>query len=128
MKYLNTDYKLFLENYQGEDGINKYEIVQFTENYTIKNVFGVDRDISINVIKGEKLKLYFNLSESQEENYCITGVRPVETLHNEARKSKAKKEKKTNFNLSELWEANFVLNSPIVINKDESPFTIEKYL
>tara|TARA_R110000772_G_scaffold20466_5_gene56924 strand:- start:85491 stop:85880 length:390 start_codon:yes stop_codon:yes gene_type:complete len=129
MRYLDTNYELFLENHQDKDGVNKYEIVQFTEKYTIDDVFGVDRSLSITINKGEKVKLYFNLSESQEDNYCITGVRPIEVLHNESNKSKAKEEKKkTNFNLSELWEGNFVLNTPIVINKNESPFTIEKYL
>lgn len=128
MKYLSTKYRLFLESHKEDGGINKYEIVQFTENYTIKNVFGIDRDISINIRKDEKIKLYFNLSESQDDNYSITGVRPIQTLHNEARKSKAKETKKTSFNLSELWEGNFVLNTPMVINKNKAPFTIEKYI
>jgi signal transduction histidine kinase len=128
MRYLNTNYELFVESHQEEDGINKYEIVEFIENYTIKDIYGVDRSISINIRKGDKVKLYFNLSESQEDNYCITAIRPIEVLHNEAKKSKAKKNKKTDFNLSELWEGNFVLNAPMVINKTKAPFTIEKYI
>ena len=126
MKYLNTKFKLFTESVSNEDGVGKYEIVQFTEEYTIENIFGVDRNISVNVNKGDKLKLYFNIKESTNDKYSIIGIRPIEVLHNESKK--AKKSKKTSFNLSELWEGNFILNVPMVINKKDSPFTIEKYL
>lgn len=130
MKYINTRYKLFLESVQKDDSdnVNKYEIVQFNENYIIENVYGIDREISINVTKGDKMKLYFDQEKSNSDTYHITAVRPIDTLHNEAKKNVAKKSTKTNFNLSELWEANFVLNNPIVINKSSSPFTIEKYI
>lgn len=126
MKYLNTKYKLFLES--SNTGVNKYEIVQFKEKFTIDNVYGIDREISININKGDKLKLYFDVSESQQDSYCITAIRPIEILHNESNKNKVKESTKTNFNLSELWEGNFVLNSPTIINKDNLPFTIEEYL
>lgn len=126
MKYLNTKYKLFLESSNAE--VNKYEIVQFKEKFTIDNVYGIDREISININKGDKLKLYFDVSESQQDSYCITAIRPIEILHNESNKNKVKESTKTNFNLSELWEGNFVLNSPTIINKDNLPFTIEEYL
>lgn len=126
MKYLNTKYKLFLESSNAE--VNKYEIVQFKEKFTIDNVYGIDREISININKGDKLKLYFDVSESQQDSYCITAIRPIEILHNESNKNKVKESTKTNFNLSELWEGNFVLNTPTIINKDNLPFTIEKYL
>lgn len=126
MKYLNTKYKLFLESSNAE--VNKYEIVQFKEKFTIDNVYGIDREISININKGDKLKLYFDVSESQQDSYCITAIRPIEILHNESNKNKVKESTKTNFNLSELWEGNFVLNSPTIINKDNLPFTIQEYL
>ena len=126
MKYLNTKYKLFLES--SNTGVNKYEIVQFKEKFTIDNVYGIDREISININKGDKLKLYFDVSESQQDSYCITAIRPIEILDNESNKNKVKESTKTNFNLSELWEGNFVLNSPTIINKDNLPFTIEEYL
>lgn len=126
MKYLNTKYKLFLESSNAE--VNKYEIVQFKEKFIIDNVYGIDREISININKGDKLKLYFDVSESQQDSYCITAIRPIEILHNESNKNKVKESTKTNFNLSELWEGNFVLNSPTIINKDNLPFTIEEYL
>ena len=126
MKYLNTKYKLFLESSNAE--VNKYEIVQFKEKFTIDNVYGIDREISVNINKGDKLKLYFDVSESQQDSYCITAIRPIEILHNESNKNKVKESTKTNFNLSELWEGNFVLNTPTIINKDNLPFTIEEYL
>lgn len=126
MKYINTKYKLFLES--RNDSISKYEVVQFNENYTIENVYGIDRTISINVRKGDKLKLYFDQTKSSSDSYYITAVRPMDMLHNEAKKIKAKKSIKTNFILSELWEGNFVLNSPIVLDKSNLPFTIQKYI
>lgn len=126
MKYLNTKFKLFIEN-KKEDGINKYEIVQFKENYTIENVYGIDKNISINVNKGERVKLYFDISESTDENYNIIGIRPIETFQTE-KKTKEEAKEKTVFRLSELWEANFILDTPMIINKNKSPFEIEKYI
>lgn len=128
MRYLKTNFKLFLESHQKEGDINKYEIAQFTEDFTISDVYGIDRNIKVNVSKGEKVKLYFDLPKSQEDKYVITGIRPVEVSHNEAKKSKAKEKKKTSFKLHELWEANFILNSPMVIDKNTAPFEIEKYI
>ena len=122
MKYLNTKYKLFLENHQKEGSVNKYEIVEFTENFMIENVYGIDKNISVKVNKGEKLKVYFNVSESEGDQYCITGIRPLVTLQKEDRSEK------TEFTLGELWEANFVLDEPIRVGKDNPPFKIKKYL
>lgn len=124
MRYLNTNYKLFLENNKGEESktINKYEIVQFTEDFIIENVYGIDKNISVKINRGEKLKVYFNVSESNGEDYCITGIRPLVALQQED------KSEKRDFSLSELWEANFVLDQPLRVNKNNPPFKFEKYL
>ena len=126
MRYLNTHYKLFLENHlEGSEGVNKYEIVRFTENFTINEIYGGEagHNISVNVTKGEKLKLYFDIHKSNENQLFIIGIRPLEVLEKESKKSE-----KTSFNLSELWEGNFLLDTPITVESNSLPFTIEKYL
>jgi hypothetical protein len=120
MKYLNTNYKLFLEN---NKEVNKYEIVEFTKEFVIENVFGGDSNIDINIKKGEKVKLFFDINESDETKYVITGIRPVEAAENENNI-----EGKESLELSELWEANFILDVPMIINKQEVPFKIENYI
>lgn len=126
MRYLNTHYKLFLENHLEEsEGVNKYEIVKFTENFTIGEIYGGEagNNISVNVVKGEKLKLYFDINKSNENQLYIIGIRPLEALEKES-----KSEEKTSFSLSELWEGNFLLDTPIKVESSSLPFTIEKYL
>ena len=126
MRYLNTNYSLFLESHkEDDDNINKYEIVKFTENFTIDEVHGGEagNNISVNVTKGEKLKLYFDVNKSNESQYYIIGIRPLEALETEN-----KSEEKSSFSLSELWEGNFILDTPLTVEASSLPFTIEKYL
>jgi hypothetical protein len=119
MKYLHK-YELFLESY----GNKKYEIVVFNQDYVVDNIYGgEDKIVSINIKKGEKVKLFFENNEDNEEQYVIKAIRPLEVSQNES-----KEIKKNSVSLSELWEANFMLTTPIIIDKDNSPFDVEDYL
>lgn len=114
------NYELFLES----AGNRKYEIVTFNQNFTIENIYGgEDTLVNINIKKGERVKLFFDNKNSSDDKYTINAIRPVEASQNES-----KKLKKETVELNELWEANFILSPPIIINKTNSPFDIESYL
>lgn len=130
MKYLNTKYSLFLENIEEveteteKNPIRKYEIVQFTEEFTIENVFGGDQNIDIKISMGDKVKLYFDIKETNDSQYVITAIRPIETGISEKEDIK----EKSVLDLRDLWEGNFMLETPITINKSKTPFKIENYI
>lgn len=119
MKYLHK-YELFLEN----NGSNrKYEIVTFNQDYVAENIYGgEDSLVTINIKKGEKAKLFFS-KEDNEDQYIINAIRPIEVSQNESKTIETE-----TVTLSELWEANFMFTTPIVIDKDKAPFDIEDYL
>ena len=119
MKYLHK-FELFLENLS----TRKYEVVIFNKDYIVENIYGGENNlVSINIKKGEKVKLFFENNKKDSNEYIIKAIRPIEVLQKENKKL----EKKT-FNLDELWEANFMLTTPIIIDKNNSPFDIETYL
>jgi hypothetical protein len=120
MKYLNTKFKLFLENNQEHN--RKYEIVSFTKEYIIENVYGGSNNINVKVKPGEKVKLYFDINNSDDTKYVITGMRPIMASENE------NNIEKTDLELNELWEGNFILDKPLILNKSDLPFKIEDYI
>jgi hypothetical protein len=112
MKYLNTNFELFLEN---KNSVHKYEIVEFLEDYTFNLYAGEDTDIELTVKKGDKAKVYFDKSKSSDTQYNIIGIRPLNL--NESK-----------VELKDLWEANFLFEEPIIMDKNNVPFKIESYL
>ena len=115
---------MFLEN-KKENQINKYEIVEFTKDFLIENIMG-DQETSINIKvgKGDSLKLYFDTNKSNEEKLSIIGIRPVNVSVDE----NIKIQTGDTVDVSELWEADFVLDHPMIINQKELPFKIKDYL
>lgn len=118
MKHLQN-YELFKES----TGYRKYEIAVFNQDYVVENIFGgEDKLVNVTIKKGEKVKLFFEDSDN-DDNYIIKAIRPVMTSQNESKTIETE-----SVNLSELWEANFMLTTPMVIDKNNSPFDVEDYL
>lgn len=108
---------LFLEKKNITFG--KYEVVVFNQTTVFPNVLtGEGNTNSLTVKKGESCKLFFN------DNNEVTAIRPYKGGTHTPIDIK----ENNNIILNNLWEANFMLDTPFKINTSNPPFVLQNYI
>ena len=97
----------------------KYEVVVFNQTTTFPNILtGENNTNSLTIKKGETCKLFFN------DNSEITAIRPAKGKEHIPINIK----ENNKIGLSNLWEANFMLDTPFKINTSNPPFVLQNYI